>query len=137
MKKKAAEWRAANPEKHKALLSEWGSNNKDRRKKVMREWQLNNPERVKMHSQNRRARKLSVGGKLSSDLAERLFVLQRGLCACCGLPLGDDYHMDHIMPLALGGSNEDSNIQLLRAFCNHSKRAKHPIEYMRSKGYLL
>jgi len=41
------------------------------------------------------------------------------------------------MPLALGGKNEDWNIQLLRAECNSRKGAKHPIVYMQEKGFLL
>lgn len=71
------------------------------------------------------------------DIAERLFKLQRGKCACCKQPLGDDYHMDHIMPLSLGGSNTDDNIQLLRAKCNQQKSAKHPVDFMQQRGFLI
>jgi 5-methylcytosine-specific restriction endonuclease McrA len=53
------------------------------------------------------------------------------------LPLGDNYHIDHIMPLALGGSNTDDNIQLLRQRCNNQKCAKHPVDFMQSRGFLL
>jgi len=52
-------------------------------------------------------------------------------------PLGDDFHMDHIMPIALGGSNTDDNMQLLRKECNLQKQAKHPIDFMQSRGLLL
>jgi 5-methylcytosine-specific restriction endonuclease McrA len=45
--------------------------------------------------------------------------------------------MDHIVPLYLGGLNVDSNIQLLRAKCNLQKNKKHPVDFMRSKGFLL
>lgn len=83
-----------------------------------------------------------VGGQAamflkSKGLAERLFRLQRGKCACCKKPLGSDYHLDHIMPLALGGVNEDSNIQLLRAKCNMQKHTVHPVEFMQQRGFLL
>jgi 5-methylcytosine-specific restriction endonuclease McrA len=81
--------------------------------------------------------KKETGGKLSSKLAARLFVLQKGKCACCLQPLGDDYHIDHIMPLALGGTNTDDNIQLLRAKCNLQKNAKHPVDFMQQRGFLL
>ena len=64
-------------------------------------------------------------------------VLQKGLCPCCRKPLGNDYHMDHIIPLALGGSNGDNNIQLLRSECNLEKQAKHPVDFMQSRGFLL
>lgn len=89
------------------------------------------------HGHNRRARKRSSGGVISPGLARKLFKLQSGKCACCGLSLGGDYHMDHIMPIAMGGPNEDRNIQLLRAACNIQKTAKHPVDFMQSRGFLL
>lgn len=45
--------------------------------------------------------------------------------------------MDHVVPLALGGPHHDSNMQLLRKLCNLRKSAKHPVDYMQSKGKLL
>ena len=86
---------------------------------------------------NRRARVRETGGKLSSDLADKLFKLQKGKCPCCAQPLGDDYHLDHKMPIALGGSNTDGNMQLLRAVCNLQKAKKHPIDFMQIRGFLL
>ena len=80
---------------------------------------------------------MSVGGVLTLGLSLRLFQLQKGKCACCKKPLGSNYHMDHIMPLALGGTNTNDNIQLLRARCNLQKQAKHPVDFMQQRGYLL
>ena len=115
-------YKAANKEKHLADATAW---------------RLANPEKRRIHHQNRRARIRAAGGELSVGLAKRLHNLQRGKCACCGLQLGDDYQLDHIMPLALGGTNTDDNIQLLRRQCNSFKRAKHPIEFMQYRGFLL
>lgn len=117
-----AKYYEANSEKVKATRAKWAEANR---------------EQLRTLRHNYRARKSANGGKLSKDIADRLFVLQRGKCACCGLPLGTDYHLDHIMPLALGGSNTDDNIQLLRSSCNHQKRAKHPVEFMQQRGFLL
>jgi 5-methylcytosine-specific restriction endonuclease McrA len=111
--------------------------NPDKCKEYNANWYRNNPEAVSVKNQNRRARVRSVGGKLSKGLPEKLFSLQQGKCACCGLPLGDKYHLDHIVPLALGGTNTDDNIQLLRASCNNQKHAKHPVDFMRERGFLL
>ena len=101
-----------------------------------RSWEILHETAIR-NNHNRRARMLEVGGKLSSGLSGRLFKLQRGKCACCKLPLGDDYHLDHIIPIDLGGANEDWNIQLLRAKCNCQKHNTHPIDFMQSKGFLL
>lgn len=86
---------------------------------------------------NRRARLRAVGGKLSLNIIDVLLEKQNGRCACCGEPLNGKHHVDHIMPLALGGTNTDDNVQLLLPKCNMSKGAKHPIDYMREKGKLL
>ena len=96
-----------------------------------------NPEIKRINNQNRKALVRVSGGKLSKGLCEKLFKLQKGKCACCGNLLSDNYHLDHIMPIALGGANEDWNIQLLRGECNLQKHAKHPVDFMQSKGFLL
>lgn len=126
-----------NKERYNTAASAWYYANKDIAAALNKEWHKNNPDAKRIYSQNRRALKKDNGGKLSKGLAEKLFKLQKGKCACCGKHLGDDYHLDHIMPLYLGGANEDWNIQLLLSKCNHKKRSKHPIDFMQSKGFLL
>lgn len=145
-------WKSANPDRVKANNSAWKSANKERTKTsdaaryaanpergkaYATSWQAANPEAVRAIAQNRRARKKAVGGTLSKGLAAKLFTMQKGLCPCCRQPLGSDYHLDHIVPIALGGSNTDDNIQLLRQRCNRQKHAKHPVDFMQSRGFLL
>ena len=93
-----------------------------------------NPEANKSGNFRRRCRRDS--GKLSKGLTAKLFEQQKGLCACCGAPLGQGYHLDHIMPLALGGTNTDDNMQLLTARCNLQKNAMHPDDFMRTRRAL-
>ncbi len=101
-------------------------------------WKRENPQIVAVQRQRRRARKAGCGGELSKDIVQRLTKLQRGLCACCGTDLKKSgHHLDHQMPLALGGSNTDDNMQLLCPSCNSSKHAKHPVDFMQQRGYLL
>lgn len=133
-----AAWSKANPERKKAKNAKWYADNPERMKELKANWQADNPEARRVSRQNRRARKRDGGGKLSNGLPDRLIKLQRGKCACgCKQPLGDDYHLDHIMPIALGGTNTDDNMQLLRATCNLQKSAKHPVDFMQQKGFLL
>lgn len=133
----ALEYRAANREKRICESRAWRLSNLERHHAMCAAWKAENPHVLRIQNQNRRSRKRESGGKLSPKLAEKLFNLQRGKCACCGLPLGGKYHLDHIMPLALGGTNTDDNIQLLRDVCNFKKHMKHPIDFMQSKGFLL
>jgi 5-methylcytosine-specific restriction endonuclease McrA/uncharacterized Zn finger protein (UPF0148 family) len=147
----AAAYRAANPQKRKQWADKFRISNKEKIAKGNAEyyvknaeqmkaktlaWQKENPDACRIKNQNRRAQKVS-SGKLSKGLAQKLFNLQKGKCPCCKQPLGDDYHLDHIIPLSRGGLNIDSNIQLLREVCNHQKHARHPVEFMRSRGFLL
>lgn len=121
--------------KNNAKSRDWYEANKEKHSNLTKAWRLANPNAYRIQRQNRKARKSQF--KLSLGLSEKLFLIQRGMCACCGQPLGDKYHLDHIMPLALGGTNTDDNIQLLRQRCNNQKHAKHPVDFMQSRGFLL
>ena len=48
--------------------------------------------------------------KISRAIMER--VRARGVCARCGVEEGP-FEVDHMVPVALGGSNDESNLQLL------------------------
>lgn len=150
MKSLQAAWVEANPdrvkamkEKHRATAkyketnSRYAAENIDKNRAKNRAWIKNNRDAANRIYHTRRAKKVEAGGVLSKGLSVKLFTLQRGKCACCGHLLGDNYHLDHILPIALGGTNTDDNIQLLRAVCNHQKHAKHPVDFMQERGFLL
>lgn len=134
---RSSERQKQNPERHRESVRQWRERNKEKLKAKDKAWRQANPEKVRLKAHNRRAKKRSVGGVLTLGVREKLFLLQKGKCACCAAPLGEDYHLDHIVPLALGGVNADENVQLLRATCNLKKSDRHPIDYMQSKGMLL
>lgn len=125
------------PERVLAYASDWREANRERSREICAAWRKSNPDAVRVSTQNRRALIQKNGGVLSKGLAKRLFEMQKGKCPCCKQPLGENYHLDHKMPLALGGTNTDDNMQLLRAICNLNKAAKHPVDFMQSRGYLL
>lgn len=145
-------YRAANPEKHLKLVAAyvaadperkrkndaaWHQANKEHVAARKAEWAAKNPDAKARWHENRRARKGGHQGQISTTAVKRLYELQRGRCACCGESLKSGYHIDHILPLALGGTNTDDNIQLLTPSCNLKKHVKHPIDYMQQKGFLL
>jgi len=130
-------YRIDNPDKRRMACLNWINANPEKIRANSTKWAKANPEARRIHQQNRKARKQVNGGTISKGLAAKLFKLQKGLCPCCKQPLGEDYHLDHIMPIDLGGANEDWNIQLLRSKCNLQKSAKDPIAFMQSRGFLL
>lgn len=145
---KLREYRAANREKLRVKAIEYRKLNEEKLKAYRSEnrvmlnvkseiYRVNNLDVFRRLSHNRRARVAAVGGTLSRDIEKRLYDLQDGKCPCCHKPLGKDYHIDHIIPIALGGSNSDDNVQLMRKRCNLEKNKKHPVDYMQSKGFLL
>jgi len=130
----ARQWEKENPERKKASREKCIEN----KRAFDRAYRLNNPETMRVHSQNRKARKRSSGGRLSVGIVKKLIALQKGKCASCKEMLAKTgHHVDHIIPLAIGGEHSDSNVQLLCPTCNMSKGAKHPVDFMQSRGFLL
>lgn len=135
-------WAKKNPEKMKAATSrykkshpgatqascrKWYNKNVDGQRKrsleyrnsriesareKSRKYNKENREVVAAIARTRRARKMNNGGKHTAADIAAIFRAQRGKCGYCRDPLDKTRHVDHIMPLALGGSNDRTNLQL-------------------------
>lgn len=60
------------------------------------------------------------------NLLVRLIVRQGALCALCGNRLPEDaadIHVDHVVPVARGGTSDPENLQAVCAVCNLRKGA--------------
>lgn len=101
------------------------------------EYNSKNLPRLAVIARNRRARQKKNGGSHTIEDIASILKLQRSKCAYCRIMLGTKYHVDHIVALAKGGSNDRRNLQILCVACNKSKSARDPIEFMQSKGLLL
>lgn len=137
----ARKWAHENKDRRSAKCKEWREANKEYIKKAMRAWYSENIESVLASNRKRRAISKNAEGNHTAADVRAIFEAQRGLCANCNVRLfksgKQKYHVDHIMPLALGGSNWPSNLQCLCPACNLSKGAKHPDEWARQQGKLL
>lgn len=105
-------WREANPD-HDA---EYYAENRDRILEYIRGWKKENPEKVRANNAKRRAVKKSTS---TTDLWE-LNQIDLFYSDC-----PDGHHVDHIIPLNLGGRHEMSNLQHLEAWMNLSKGDKY------------
>ncbi len=104
------------------------------RLKSLRAYRAANPHKMREWAQHRNARKT---GRLPRGTVKELMTLQRECCAVCRDLLNSKYHLDHIVPLKLGGEHERMNVQLLCPACNVRKSARDPIVFMQSRGFLL
>ncbi len=127
----------ANKEKFAESAKKYRQANKGRIAEVKKAWRKSNPQKTLAIGRNRRARKRKASGTHTADDIQALLTLQRKKCAICYVSIARGYHVDHIKPLVLGGSNDKGNLQLLCPTCNYSKGAKHPIEFMKTLGMLL
>ena len=62
-------------------------------------------------------------------LRERLYREQNGLCTYCRARASSTSHIDHIIPVNQGGSNDRENLQLLCAGCNLRKSDRSDAEF--------
>jgi hypothetical protein len=76
-------------------------------------------------------------GSYDKEYPKKLYDLQRGKCASCYKKLNGKYDVDHIFPIAKGGTNYPENIQLLCKSCNCKKHAKDPFVWAKENGRLL
>lgn len=134
---KTREWIASNKEKYLASALRYRTINKEKVNAGNRAWRKKYPERAKRSDSIKKARRYGALGDYLPAQISGLYKKQDGLCVICRVQLLKNYHVDHIIPLAKGGSNYIENIQLLCPPCNMSKSDKDPIEFMKSKGLLL
>ncbi len=132
----STKWKIANKQRVNLYSKTYREENPEKVKAAKLSWSLANKHKFPIYGHNYRCSKKNTG-KLSKGLSEKLYRLQKGKCPCCKKALGTDFHIDHIMPLSLGGLNTDDNIQLLRSKCNLQKGSKHPVDFMQSRGFLL
>lgn len=133
-KKKASQsqkaWRQNNREKYMALLYE-----------RVKKWRQNNPDKTTLNwitaRHRRRARKKNASGSFTRADILVILKMQNYRCAYCKKNIKKGYVMDHIIPLARGGSNDRKNMQATCAPCNQRKHARDPLDFARSLGMLL
>ena len=95
-------------------------------------WKKDNPEWMRVFYAKRR----SVSGVLDQDsksVYEWASSRNTTRCPYCGEKTTDPTkrHVDHVVPLALGGDSSFENLVIACASCNQKKSAKDPVEFAR------
>lgn len=86
---------------------------------------------------NRKVAERGADGRFSAEDIERIHKAQKYRCVICRCDTRESRHIDHIVPLASGGSNWPENLQILCPRCNIRKSNKDPVEFMQEVGFLL
>lgn len=102
-----------------------------------RNYWTENRDRKRQYRRNRKARERGAEGSHAHDDIVSIYNLQAGKCAYCRKSLRADCHVDHILALSKGGTNDRQNLQLTCGKCNRSKGARDPIEFAQSTGRLI
>lgn len=96
-------------------------------------WINKNLEKVRAQRRSdenrRRSRAKKAGGTHTAIDVRAQYQSQRGKCWWCGEKLGNDYEVDHRVPLARCGSNAPENIVLACRKCNRAKGDRLPHEW--------
>ena len=102
---------------------------RDRRIAMASLYQRNNKERTNARNRLFVQRRGAAEGSHTEAQKVQLLLDQNGKCNCCGHDLRNGKHIDHIMPIILGGSDYIENIQWLCQVCNNIKADRHPDEW--------
>lgn len=85
--------------------------------------------------QRRNERIAENGGSYTAQEIRTILYEQEGRCGYCGITLYNDYHIDHYLPVAHGGSSWASNLVLACPSCSLNKGAKLFNEWQEMRGW--
>lgn len=119
----ARDYNKRNAEKIKESRAARYAENSDKVKETVYAYRKQNPHMVTKWNAARRARVRDLTPELTAEQQEQidyLYWLAKDLRAVSG----EEYHVDHIFPLARGGLHEPSNLQILPKDLNLQKSTK-------------
>lgn len=146
---KAVERHRSHPESARAAGRRHYHKHADVRKEVAKAWHAKYPERTRAinHKSNRkhhdkrraalvryRTQVIGNGGSYTVKEIQHIRFIQQGHCAYCGR-LGQKVHIDHIIPVRLGGPSDIWNLCLACPRCNQSKGGR-TLEQWTNRWYL-
>lgn len=104
-----------------------------------KKWAQDNPLEYRTWMNNRYAREKAAVGQFTYIDYFFAYEDQEGRCAYCGqrlfLNIKNDIHVDHVIPLAKGGTNWPENIVLACKNCNSSKSDKLLSDWLLTRGW--
>jgi 5-methylcytosine-specific restriction endonuclease McrA len=115
-------WVARNRDRYEAYHAQYRKANRMRFRMSGRRWRKRHPDAVVRAAHRRRALQRQNGGDYTVAEWQALCAYYDWRCLCCGEQ--KTLTVDHVVPVAHGGSNDISNLQPLCGECNSRKGAK-------------
>jgi len=85
------------------------------------QWARANRDKCREKASRRRARRNANSVEPYSRAA--IFKRDGGICHICRKPVGQDYHIDHLIPLSRGGADAPWNVAVAHRRCNFQRGA--------------
>lgn len=142
---RAKQWYKDNTDKAKARIKDYyqTEHGKNKRRESLARRKKENPEywrhKKKRDKAIRRSRELEAGPLHVSSIvvveANNYKHYCRGefVCEFCETSLGEDYHLEHLVPLSRNGTNETTNLGISCSGCNLTKLSKTVEEFRPDK----
>jgi 5-methylcytosine-specific restriction endonuclease McrA len=122
--------RAKPTSRHREVLSKSFQKHKAQRTADTRAWRHRNKAASSLHVRAAKAKRRAAEGKFTKPDIIALLASQKAICAACPSDIAENFHVDHVRPLARGGTNWPDNLQLLCPTCNRSKGRKTMDEWL-------
>lgn len=119
--KKAAEYRAKNPEKHREAVRKSNAKNKGKRAAYNKEYRARNRDYFAESEGNRRAKIKDSdisNSEVDRSLIRQVYTCSKRLSECTGFA----WHVDHITPISIGGTHTTNNLQVVPQRWNQVKK---------------
>lgn len=125
-----AKWKARAIKNHDRILEQVRARrakNREHWNEVVRKWRAT--EKGQLSTRETLHKRRQASGVLTQEDIERQYQAQKGICYYCRKQLRRKYDVEHVVPIARGGSNDPSNIVIACESCNARKHDKMPHEW--------
>jgi 5-methylcytosine-specific restriction endonuclease McrA len=127
------------PEVNRRSALRWRNKNIDKARTYTKEWYKGTSDKVRTlkaaKSNKRRALQVNAPGSHTAVDLRAILKSQNHLCVYCTADLHKTKkHVDHIVPLIKGGTNNPDNLQYTCDSCNLLKGSKDPIAFAQERG---
>jgi 5-methylcytosine-specific restriction endonuclease McrA len=117
-------------ERKRAVSKKWREDNPERYRQQMRDWLEKNLDKHNEHARQRRARlrQATIAQVTTRDIRK----LMHSRCIYCGS--AENITVDHVIPLARGGSHSIGNLTSACKTCNSKKRDSFIMEWRKRES---